>query len=184
MKNIQFVIYQSSLSASPLEKKAGKESLYLDVFSTTFWETNLIFRVISADKILHDASGFKDSDRFSVRVRIGNCRYAAIRIDLQELLGLLIIRSEFNRMGRIAQPKFFQSDTDLNSIRCLRSVEVNIGFGHLGVVILLAFSNVEKMQRCELWYSKDRQRLAMLSRVFSEKMVPKGRSLPKTSFWR
>lgn len=75
-------------NASVLEEQP---IVHLKGLPRTLWEANLVLRVVSLNKVLHDASRLEKINGFAIREGISQCRDASVRVDCPEpwlLLGV------------------------------------------------------------------------------------------------
>ena len=55
-----------------------------------------MLEIVPPDQVLHDASAFKDPDRFAIGEGIHQCRDAAIGVDIKKPLFLLRVLGDIN----------------------------------------------------------------------------------------
>lgn len=81
--------------------------------------------IILFDKVLQDAAGFEKADFFAGQ-NICDCRDAAIRVYLREPRLFLFVGEDVGLVDFVKETELFQGNRDLDAIRNLISIQVDI----------------------------------------------------------
>lgn len=82
--------------------------------------------IISIDEVLLNATTFEQIDLLPIRECVGQSRNSSIRVYLKKPGFLLGVFGDINLVYLVGETKFLQSDGDLDSIRSLGCVEMNV----------------------------------------------------------
>ena len=106
--------------------KSTYPTVHLIVLSCASWVGDLVVLVILIDQVLLDASRLKQIDGLTICESVRQSWNPSIGIDFQEPWLLLGVLGDINLGYLVRQSEFLQSDGDLNAIRRLGGVKVDI----------------------------------------------------------
>lgn len=88
----------------------------LVVFVCPLWVRYLVMGIIAGDQILHDTTGFEESDRFSTRQDICESGDPSVGVDCQEPVGFLLVCRKVKGFELVLQSKLLESVSDFVAI--------------------------------------------------------------------